>query len=448
MATAASRTTNPLLLGADHRGRRVRGRRPGAAMRPGAPGSAATWSPALVVIADARRVPHGARRAVRRARALPAPRAARCRSAAAGIRIGGPVSLEGVLAAFYDGLRLATLLLCIGAANVLANPKRLLKSMPSALHEIGVADHGRSHRRAAARRERAARAPGPPAARRQPGAACTSPTGRRPGDDRRARSVDPPRRGDGRPRLRPHRRRRPRRVRLLTGALAARRAVRRVRRRPTGCSTRPRRAPRRADARRRRRGRRGRVRARRPAACARLGTAPTPGALAEWCVAASGSPSPRRLFVAGHVDPEQPEPVAAAAAVADTAGAAAARDPDRASLPAWIAPPVHGCPRRSPTRPVPASTAGRRVGVIRFEHVSFTYAGRDQPVLARRRPRRSTRVSCAWSSGATGSGKSTLLGAINGLVPHFTGGHLVGRVVVDGRDTRDAQAPRLADVVG
>lgn len=59
--------------------------------------------------------------------------------AVAGIRIGGPVSAEGVLAAVYDGLRLATLLLCVGAANVLANPKRLLKAMPAALHELGVA---------------------------------------------------------------------------------------------------------------------------------------------------------------------------------------------------------------------------------------------------------------------------------------------------------------------
>ncbi len=59
--------------------------------------------------------------------------------AAAGIRIGGPVSLEGILAAIYDGLRLATLLICLGAANSLANPKRLLKAVPSALHEVGVA---------------------------------------------------------------------------------------------------------------------------------------------------------------------------------------------------------------------------------------------------------------------------------------------------------------------
>lgn len=59
--------------------------------------------------------------------------------AAKGIRIGGPVSLEGLLAAMYDGVRLATLLLCLGAANMLADPKRLLKSLPSALHELGVA---------------------------------------------------------------------------------------------------------------------------------------------------------------------------------------------------------------------------------------------------------------------------------------------------------------------
>lgn len=59
--------------------------------------------------------------------------------AVAGIRIGGPVSLEGLLAALYDGIRIATLLLCVGAANVLADPKRLLKSLPAALYELGVA---------------------------------------------------------------------------------------------------------------------------------------------------------------------------------------------------------------------------------------------------------------------------------------------------------------------
>ena len=55
-----------------------------------------------------------------------------------GIKIGGPITLESVLAAFYDGLRLATLILCIGAANVLADAKRLLAIVPNALYEIGA----------------------------------------------------------------------------------------------------------------------------------------------------------------------------------------------------------------------------------------------------------------------------------------------------------------------
>src|SRR6187399_2171560 len=50
--------------------------------------------------------------------------------------------------------------------------------------------------------------------------------------------------------------------------------------------------------------------------------------------------------------------------------------------------------------------------------------------------------------GPTGSGKTTLLQAINGLVPHFTGGHLSGRVTVDGRDTAHHPPRELADVVG
>ncbi|MFJ6950758.1 ABC transporter ATP-binding protein [Micromonospora aurantiaca (nom. illeg.)] len=51
-------------------------------------------------------------------------------------------------------------------------------------------------------------------------------------------------------------------------------------------------------------------------------------------------------------------------------------------------------------------------------------------------------------AGRTGAGKSTLLRAINGLVPHFTGGTLHGAVTVDGRDTRTHPPRDLADVVG
>ena len=58
---------------------------------------------------------------------------------AAGVRLGGAVTLESLTTALVDGLRLATILACIGAANALANPKRLLASMPAALYEVGVA---------------------------------------------------------------------------------------------------------------------------------------------------------------------------------------------------------------------------------------------------------------------------------------------------------------------
>ncbi len=57
----------------------------------------------------------------------------------AGITLLGPLTLESFLAGLYDGMRLATIVICVGAANALANPKRLLKSMPPALYEIGTA---------------------------------------------------------------------------------------------------------------------------------------------------------------------------------------------------------------------------------------------------------------------------------------------------------------------
>ncbi|MEV7428549.1 MULTISPECIES: energy-coupling factor transporter transmembrane component T [unclassified Nocardioides] len=56
-----------------------------------------------------------------------------------GVTLLGPVTREGLLSGVYDGLRLATIIVCIGAANALANPKRLLRSVPPALHEVGTA---------------------------------------------------------------------------------------------------------------------------------------------------------------------------------------------------------------------------------------------------------------------------------------------------------------------
>lgn len=58
---------------------------------------------------------------------------------AAGIRLGGVVTAEPLAYTAYDSLRLAVMLLCLGAANALANPKRALKAVPAALYEASVA---------------------------------------------------------------------------------------------------------------------------------------------------------------------------------------------------------------------------------------------------------------------------------------------------------------------
>ncbi len=59
-------------------------------------------------------------------------------SVVAGVRLLGPVSLESILYGAYDGLRLATIIVVVGAANSLASPRRLLRSLPAALYEIGT----------------------------------------------------------------------------------------------------------------------------------------------------------------------------------------------------------------------------------------------------------------------------------------------------------------------
>ncbi|GAB2659776.1 CbiQ family ECF transporter T component [Kribbella swartbergensis] len=56
-----------------------------------------------------------------------------------GVKLGGEVTAEALVTALYDGGQLAVMLCCIGAANALASPRRLLKSLPGALYEMGVA---------------------------------------------------------------------------------------------------------------------------------------------------------------------------------------------------------------------------------------------------------------------------------------------------------------------
>ncbi|OPC84055.1 cobalt ABC transporter ATP-binding protein [Embleya scabrispora] len=85
--------------------------------------------------------------------------------------------------------------------------------------------------------------------------------------------------------------------------------------------------------------------------------------------------------------------------------------------------------------------------MIEFRGVTITYADTSAPAL------RDVELTIPEGElclvvGRTGAGKSTLLGAINGLVPHFTGGTLRGSVRVDGIETRSQPPREFAHLVG
>jgi energy-coupling factor transport system ATP-binding protein len=85
--------------------------------------------------------------------------------------------------------------------------------------------------------------------------------------------------------------------------------------------------------------------------------------------------------------------------------------------------------------------------MIEFDQVTVTYPGAGAPAL------RGVNLTIPEGelclvAGHTGAGKSTLLRAVNGLVPHFTGGLLSGRVTVAGLDTRTTPPREFAHLVG
>jgi energy-coupling factor transporter ATP-binding protein EcfA2 len=85
--------------------------------------------------------------------------------------------------------------------------------------------------------------------------------------------------------------------------------------------------------------------------------------------------------------------------------------------------------------------------MITFDHLTYTYPGASSPAL--------TDVTLYVAGGEfvlvvgpSGAGKSTLLRCLNGLVPHFTGGTLSGRIAIAGHDTVKEGPQALSRVVG
>lgn len=85
--------------------------------------------------------------------------------------------------------------------------------------------------------------------------------------------------------------------------------------------------------------------------------------------------------------------------------------------------------------------------MIHFEHLTYHYPHQAQPAL------RDIHLDIPEGSfvgvvGANGAGKSTLCAALAGFVPHHFGGHMLGRVRIDGLDTHLVSQSELALQVG
>jgi len=85
--------------------------------------------------------------------------------------------------------------------------------------------------------------------------------------------------------------------------------------------------------------------------------------------------------------------------------------------------------------------------MIQLEDVTFSYEGYEDAVI-RRANLEIAPGEFVLVCGPTGSGKSTLLKIINGLAPHFTGGTVSGRLILNGEDKTGALPHDLASLVG
>lgn len=136
LVAAATQTTNPLLLGLIIAGcgLTVAARRPDAGWARGY-GAYLVVAAAVVGIRVVFRILLGGDFGNQSLFTLPH---LSLPDALGGMALGGVITLEEVLAGLYDGLRLGTILVCVGAANTLADPRRLVGSLPRAVGALAT----------------------------------------------------------------------------------------------------------------------------------------------------------------------------------------------------------------------------------------------------------------------------------------------------------------------
>jgi len=93
------------------------------------------------------------------------------------------------------------------------------------------------------------------------------------------------------------------------------------------------------------------------------------------------------------------------------------------------------------------SVSSEKAELISISDLSFSYGGTQVPVLS------NVNLSVRRGSimllvGPSGGGKTTFALALNGLIPHATGGSFRGRVLIDGVDTQSSTTASLATNIG
>ena len=84
---------------------------------------------------------------------------------------------------------------------------------------------------------------------------------------------------------------------------------------------------------------------------------------------------------------------------------------------------------------------------IEIRKLTYKYPGIESPIL-RDIDLQIVQGEFVLVTGASGSGKTTLLRCTNGLIPHFYGGSLTGKIIVNGKNVISTPTRELAQDVG